>query len=263
MSYTNPLTARWRSDQVTYGIWATIDSGFAAEAMSAEAPDYVCVDQQHGVIDYQRALGMFQAIRAGGSTPITRVVQNDPGAIMKSLDAGAAAVIVPLVNTGADAARAVSAFRYPPAGTRSFGPVRAGVVMNSRDPVDLSQVACIVMVETVEGLKRLDEIASTPGVDAIYVGPGDLSLALGLPPAFDRPEPVFKEAIERILKACQRNGIAPGIHCTDGDMAARYAEQGYRLITVANDANLLRSSVRGELARARKRQTTRTVGGYA
>lgn len=262
MTYKNPLMERLHSGQVTYGIWATVDSAFTAEIISAEAPDYVCVDQQHGVIDYERALGMFQAIRAGGSIPITRVVQNDPGAIMKTLDAGAAGVIVPVVNSSAEAARAVSACRYPPTGTRSFGPIRASILMNSHDLAQLAQVACIVMIETAEGLRNVEDIASTPGVDAIYVGPADLAVGLGLPPTFDRPEPIFKEAIARILKACQHNEITPGIQCTDGEMAARYAGMGYRFITVASDANLMRASIRAELARARGRSAVAVAGGY-
>jgi 4-hydroxy-2-oxoheptanedioate aldolase len=259
----NALLKAWRDGQVTFGIWSTIDSGFVAEVLGDEQFDYICCDQQHGVIDYSVLLQMLQGIRASRGTAITRVLSNDPGQIMKSLDAGAQGVIVPMVNDTAEAARAVAACKYPPEGSRSYGPVRASVVTGSRDPDELRNVACAVMVETAEGLKNADDIAGTPGVDAIYVGPADLSIALGLPPGFDRPERVFKEAIATVLEACRRNGVVAGIQCTSGEMAQRYAELGFQMITVASDANLLRSAARSQLARARGHEATSVAGGYS
>lgn len=263
MAFENTLLRRWREGEVTFGLWCTIASSFLAEVCAAEGYDYLCCDQQHGVIGYSDLLAMLQGIRAGGGTAITRVLSNDPGAIMKSLDAGAAGVIVPMVDDEEQAARAVAACRYAPDGARSFGPIRAGIVTDSRDPAVLADIACAVMIETAKGLERLDQITSTPGVDAIYVGPADLSIALGLPPGFDRPEPVFKEAIQAVLRSCEKNGVTPGIQCTDGEMAMRYAEMGFRMITVGADANFLRASVRNELAAARGVEAERVAGGYA
>src|SRR5690606_38044485 len=165
---------------------------------------YVCVDMQHGAVDYSDAVGMLQAIHAQGATPIARVPSNDLATIGKVLDAGALGVVVPLVNTAEEAAAAVAACRYPPNGGRSFGPVRASTVIGSRDPRDLEQIVVAVMVETREGLDNVDEIAATPGLDAIYVGPADLALALDLPPAYERPEPVPTEAIDTLREACVR-----------------------------------------------------------
>lgn len=237
--------------ETAFGVWCTIGSSFTAELAASAGPDYVSCDQQHGVIDYGVLVSMFQAIRAGGSTPLTRVVQNDPGAIMKALDAGAAGVIVPMVSTAAQGAQAVMACRYPPTGIRSFGPVRASVVLGSSDVAELQRSLCLVMIETAEGLENVDAIAGAPGVDGIYIGPADLSLGLGLAPAFDRPEPEFKAAIRMILEACQRHDIIPGIQCTGGAMARKYQELGFRMITVASDASLLRQRINAELALAR------------
>ena len=230
----------------------TVPGSVGAEIFAGAGVDYVCVDQQHGVIDYDSMVPMFQAIRAEGVAPITRVLSNDPFLIMKALDAGAWGVIVPLVNSAEDAARAASACRYPPRGMRSYGPVRAAGVIGSRDPEELgAQVLCLVMVETGEALERVDEIASTPGVDGIYIGPSDLALSLGLHPTLDIQEGEHAEAIERIKEACHRNGITAGIHSASGEWARRHAEAGFDMVTVATDAALLREAALREVAVAR------------
>jgi 4-hydroxy-2-oxoheptanedioate aldolase len=223
-----------------------------AEILAGAGVDYVCVDQQHGVIDYDSMVPMFQAIRAEGPAPITRVLSNDAFLIMKALDAGAWGVIVPLVNNAEDAARAVAACRYPPEGMRSYGPVRAAGVIGSRDPEELGgEVLCLVMVETREALERVEEIAATPGLDGIYIGPSDLALSLGLPPTLEVTEGEHVRAVERIREACHRGGIAAGIHAPSGEWARRHAEDGFDMVTVATDAALLRAATLREVTVAR------------
>jgi len=252
MANLNPLKQAWAEDRTAFGLWSVIPSSFSAEIFAKTGVDYVCVDQQHGVVGYDSMVPMFQAIRAEGTAPITRVLSNDPFLIMKSLDAGAWGVIVPLVNSAEDAARAASACRYPPQGIRSFGPVRAAGVIGSRDPEKLGgEVLCLVMVETREALERVDEIASTPGVDGIYIGPADLALSLGLPPTLEIQEGEHAEAVTRIREACRKNGIAAGIHCPSGEWARKHAETGFDLVTVATDATLLRGAALHELTVAR------------
>ena len=248
----NPLKAAWAEGRTAFGLWSVVPGSFGAEILSETGADYVCVDQQHGAIDYDAMVPMLQAIRAGGAAPITRVLSNDPFLIMKALDAGAWAVIVPLVGSAGDAARAVSACRYPPRGVRSFGPVRAATVIGSRDPEDLGgEVLCFVMVETGEALERVDEIAATPGVDGIYIGPSDLALSLGLPPTLEVTEGEHVEAVRRIREACHEHGIAAGIHSPSGDWARRHAEAGFDMVTVASDAPLLREAALRQLTAAR------------
>ena len=252
MANSNPLKAAWAESQTAFGLWMTVPGSVGAEILAGAGVDYVCVDQQHGVIDYDSMLPMFQAIRAEGALPITRVLSNDPFLIMKALDAGAWGVIVPLVNNAEDAARAVSACRYPPQGMRSYGPVRAAGVIGSRDPEELGgEVLCLVMVETREGLERVEEIAATPGLDGIYIGPSDLALSLGLPPTLDVREDEHVKAVERIREACQRNGIAAGIHAPSGESAREHAQAGFDMVTVATDAALLKGAARREVVVAR------------
>jgi 4-hydroxy-2-oxoheptanedioate aldolase len=248
----NLLKKAWAESRTAFGLWMTVPGSVGAEIFAGAGVDYVCVDQQHGVIDYDSMVPMFQAIRAEGTAPITRVLSDDPFLIMKALDAGAWGVIVPLISSAEDAARAVSACRYPPRGIRSYGPVRAAGVIGSRDPEKLAgEVLCLVMVETREGLERVEEIAATPGLDGIYIGPSDLALALGLPPTLNVTEDVHVEAVNRIREACHRNGIAAGIHAASGEWARRHAEAGFEMVTVATDAALLRTAALRELAVAR------------
>ena len=248
----NPLRAAWAGGRTAYGLWSVVPGSFGAEILAETGPDYVCLDQQHGVIDYDAMVPMLQAIRAGGAAPITRVLSNDPFLIMKALDAGAWAVIVPLVNNAGDAARAVSAYRYPPQGMRSYGPVRAAGVIGSRDPEDLAgEVLCLVMVETREALEKVGEIAATPGLDGIYIGPSDLALSLGLAPTLEVTEGEHVDAVRRIREACHEHGIAAGIHAPSGEWARRHAEAGFDMVTVATDAPLLRQAAGRELDVAR------------
>jgi 4-hydroxy-2-oxoheptanedioate aldolase len=248
----NPLKTSWAEGRTAFGLWMTVPGAVGAEIFAGAGVDYVCVDQQHGVIDYDSMVPMFQAIRAEGTAAITRVLSNDPFLIMKALDAGAWGVIVPLVNDAEDAARAVSACRYPPRGIRSYGPVRAARVIGSRDPEELGgEVLCLVMVETREALERVEEITSTPGVDGVYIGPSDLALSLGLPPTLDVTEDAHIQAVNMIREACHRNGIAAGIHAPSGEWARKHAEAGFDIVTVATDAALLRAAALRELAVAR------------
>ncbi len=250
---SNPLREIWVGGGPAFGLWSVMAGPVGAEILARTGPDYVCVDQQHGLIDYDSMVPMFQAIGSGGAAPITRVLANDPFLIMKALDAGAWGVIVPLVNSAGEAASAVAACRYPPRGTRSYGPVRAAGVIGSRDPEDLAnEVLCFVMVETREALERVEEIAATPGLDGIYIGPSDLALSLGLAPTLEPTEDEHVEAVRRIREACHEHGIAAGIHCPSGEWAKTHADAGFELITVASDAPLLVGAASKELGVARE-----------
>lgn len=251
MAFENPLRAAWNRGDVVRGAWCTSPSSVVAETIASAGYDYVCVDLQHGAVDYSDAVHMLQAISGQGATPIARVPANDAATIGKVLDAGALGVVVPLVNNAEEAARAVAACRYPPLGGRSYGPVRAATVMSSRDVADLNQVVVAVMVETREGLENVEEIAATPGLDAIYVGPADLALALDLPPAYERPEAAHIEAIDTIRRACERHGVIAGVHCVGGEMAARRMAQGFRMTTLVNDLGLVRAGAVAELELSR------------
>lgn len=251
MALDNHLLDTWARNDATIGVWCSMASSFAAEVSASQGFDYACVDLQHGPVDVAAMVQMVQAIRLHDVTPIVRVSWSEPWMIMQVLDAGALGVIIPMIDTAEQAAQAVAACRYPPRGTRSFGPTRAAIAHGTADPEDLSTVACIPMIETVQGFQNLESIAATPGVDALYVGPGDLALSLGLPPRFDGEIPEHEAAIEKVRDACQRHGIAAGIHCPNGREANKRLRQGFQMVTVGNDSALLRAAVADELATAR------------
>lgn len=248
----NPLKKIWAEGRTAFGVWVMTPDAFVAELVARAGYDYLCVDGQHGLADFAAMLSIFQATDATGAAPLTRVLANEAGAIGRALDAGARGVIVPLVNDTEEAARAVAACQYPPEGVRSYGPVRATEVIGSKSTEDLSgEVLCFVMVETREGLERVEEIAATSGLDGIYIGPSDLALSLGLSPTLEITEKKHVEAVHRIKEACREHGIVAGIHCGSGEWARRHAEAGFDLVTVTMDTKLITEAAQRELNAAR------------
>lgn len=247
MAYVNPIKARWAAGEAELGGWLVTSDVIAASFMAGCGFDDVCVDLQHSIVDPKDLVPLFLAIEAKGSVPIARVPANDFSMIGNVLDLGAQAVIIPMVNNGAEAARAVDACRFPPFGHRSAGWLRHP--STSGDVRDVENVACIVMVETADGLANCESIAAVPGVDCIYIGPGDLSLALGVP--FDNRTPeqtkLFTDAVERVRRACDAAEIVAGMHCAGGRQARGYLDQGFRYLTVTHDITLI-SKGREDLA---------------
>lgn len=250
------LRAKWEAGQSVFGLWAGIPTSITAELAAAAGYDYVCVDLQHGLSDEATMITMFQATQAAGAVPMARLAWNEPWLIMRALDLGAVGVILPLIDNAGEARRAVEACRYPPLGKRSYGPVRAEMVMGSSAPDELGgDVLCFAMIETREGIENLEEIAATPGLDGLYIGPSDLSIALGLAPGGvtsdpTQDRPALADAIERVRKACEANQLIAGMHCGGGAIADHYARQGFGLITVAVDTNLYKATIRRELLAA-------------
>ncbi len=251
-TFRNPLLEKWGRGAATIGVWCSVANSFTAEAASSVGFDYACVDLQHGVVDYSGMVPMLQAIGSSQTAPIVRVSWNEPWLIMQALDAGAHGVVVPMIEDAEQAASAVASCRYPPLGARSFGPTRASVAHSTADPDDLSKVACIVMIETERALANLEEIVATPGLDAVYVGPSDLAMALGLPPRPVQPIPEHEQEIARILDTAGRHGVTAGIHCASGAIARRRLEQGFKMVTVGNDIVFLLGALRDQLAEARQ-----------
>jgi 4-hydroxy-2-oxoheptanedioate aldolase len=238
---TNTVKEKWARGEVTLGSWLSIPSSFSAEIMAHQGFDWVCIDMQHGVVDYQVALTMLQAIGTTETIPIVRVPWNEMGIIGKVLDAGAMGVIIPMVNSVEEAKAAVAACRYYPQGSRSFGPTRASYYAGTDYFAGANQqIACIPMIETKQAVERLDDILSVPGIDAVYVGPADLSITYGLPPGMNNGSP-FEEARVLIAKKCAEHGVTAGIHAT----------AGYRMITISGDAVAIPVQAQADLKVAR------------
>ena len=248
----NRTLRTWRDGGQTVGAWLSIPSSFTAETMAHAGFDWLCIDMQHGLIDYTDVVHMLTAISTTETVPLVRVPWNDPPTIMKVLDAGAYGVVVPLVNNAEEARRAVFACRYPPDGGRSSGPARATMYAGAGYQAGAnSEIACIVMIETAEALDNLDEILSVPGVDAAYIGPSDLAYAIGLTPTGDNDDPKHVETVDRIFEACKRHGVAPGIHTGSVEYTRRYLEQGFQMITLGADRGFMAQRAGADLAAAR------------
>jgi 4-hydroxy-2-oxoheptanedioate aldolase len=233
------------------GYWCVLDAPVATERIGRLGFDYVAIDMQHGLVGYSGLVSALMAIDAAGATVgVVRVGENAAAPIGRALDAGAVAVIVPLVDDADDAARAVAAARYA-GGRRSYGPMRASLRIGP-DPADTDDaVAVIVMIETSGGHDHVEEICRVPGVDGVYVGPSDLRLSLGGATSTDPSVDIaFEAALRRVADAAQAAGIAAGIHTSDGDVAAERLAQGYTFATVASDLTHLEQVARFHLERA-------------
>jgi len=260
----NAIRRIWKSGGAVVNGWCAIPSAFAAETMAHQPWDSLTIDLQHGVVDYQTAVTMLQAISTTAVPPMMRVPWLDPGIIMKCLDAGAFGVICPMVNSRVDAEKLVSACRYPPRGSRSFGPIRALLYAGAdyaRHANDT--VIAMAMIETRQALDNLDEILSTDGLDAVYIGPADLSLALGCTPKFDQDEKPVVEAIDHILARAKQHGVVAGIHNGTPEYAARMIEKGFQFVTIASDARLMAAKAGEVLAKMRGAGETRPAAAAA
>jgi 4-hydroxy-2-oxoheptanedioate aldolase len=247
------FAAKVRRRETVVGYWVGLDSPASTEQVARLGYDYVCLDGQHGLFGYSGMLAALTAIDAAAhAVGLVRVAANDVSPIGRALDVGAAGVIVPLVNSAEEAASAVAASRYPPAGVRSFGPGRpirgAGRTLAEVDDA----VVVLAMIETAQGLANVEAIAATPGLDGLYIGPSDLSVGLGGAGAGDPSiADAFEAALARIRRACEDNGIAAGLHTRSGGEAARRSSDGFTFLSVAGDMAHLVAAAQTHLTAAR------------
>ena len=248
----NRLRTLWKSGGAAVNGWLAIPNSFSAETMAHQGWDSLTIDLQHGVVDYQAMLPMLQAISTTNTVPVVRVPWLEPGILMKTLDAGAYGVICPMVNTREDAQRLVAYTHYAPRGTRSFGPVRALLYGGADYPEHANDtIVTFAMIETAQALDNLDDILSVEGLDAVYIGPSDLSLALGCRPVFDDVDPPVAQAIDHILERAKAHGLVAGIHNGRPDVALARIAKGFQFVTVSSDARLMAAGAQQMLAAMR------------
>jgi 2-keto-3-deoxy-L-rhamnonate aldolase RhmA len=249
----NALKAQLRRGEATFGVTVGIGSPEVSEALGSIGLDWINFDLQHTSLGYETVQAMIQSMSYSQTVPIIRVASNDLGLINKALDVGAHAVIVPLVNSREDAERAVRYSRYPPKGVRSWGPRRPAL----RDPeyaaTANAEVMIIPQVETELSMRNLTDIVSTEGVNAILVGPSDLSMSLGVFSQFDSSR--FLKAVEAIVSICKAHNVAPGILAPTGPVQ-RSIEQGFKMISLGGDLATLTRNVRKALEEARGKVIT-------
>jgi 4-hydroxy-2-oxoheptanedioate aldolase len=234
----NSFRARLVAREPLYGAWSVISSALSVRLLAAAGLDYVVIDLQHGEATEADLPALTGAIRLAGATPVARVRHAHTADIGRALDLGCDGVIVPNVDSAAQARQVVGAVRYPPAGHRSVGGVLA-----TTDPF------CLVMVESPAAVAELDATLAVDGVDGLYVGPGDLSFSLGCQP--DPDDPVLDQALRRIWAASAAAGKPVGVHTADGAVARRYREAGCTLLTAAADASAITRDTAAQLGAAR------------
>jgi len=250
----NRLKAMWARGEAVVNGWLAIPAGFSAEVLAHQGFDSLTIDMQHGIVDYQTAVSMLQGISTTGVMPLARVPWNEPGTIMKILDAGAYGVICPMINTRQEAEALVAACKYYPRGYRSWGPVRASIYAGSdHTPTSANDTLLVIpMIETAQAVKNIDDILSVPGIDAVYVGPADLSITLGCTAKLDQTEAPVVEAQKVIVQACKRHKVAAGIHCGVASYALKMIEIGYQFVTLASDSRMMAARAADEVAAVRK-----------
>ena len=260
----NKLKELFKAGKPIINSWLAVPSSFSAEVMANQGWDSLTIDMQHGLIDYPNAVNMLQAISTTETTPMARVNWNEPGQIMKILDAGCYGVICPMVSNRKEAENFVQACQYPPKGYRSFGPIRASIYGGGDYVKHADQeILKLAMIETKEALEKLDEILDTPNLDGIYIGPADLSLAIGQKPSFDKPEgdPVY-DVIMRILEHAKKNKIIAGIQNGQPEYAEKMINKGFQLVTIGSDQRYMTAASKSALSKLKKDQKKDTGKGY-
>ena len=260
----NKLKELFKAGKPIINSWLAVPSSFSAEIMANQGWDSVTIDMQHGLIDYSNAINMLQAISTTDTTPLARVNWNEPGQIMKILDAGCYGVICPMVSNRKEAENFVKACQYPPKGYRSFGPIRASIYGGDDYAKHAdSEILKLAMIETKEALEKLDEILDTPNLDGIYIGPADLSLSVGEEPGFDKPDysKAFSE-ISRVLEAAKKRNLLAGIHNGTPEYAQKMIDKGFNLVTVGSDSRYIVSGAKSDLEKLKGTKKGPESKGY-
>jgi 4-hydroxy-2-oxoheptanedioate aldolase len=255
---TNSARQKLKTGQPAIGTWLTFPDFFAARLMARMGFDWLTVELEHSPTSLESAAAQFAMIADSGCVPLARIPWNSGENIKRVLDTGAWGIVVPMVNSRAEAEAVVEAARYRPIGKRTVG----GSLRGANFDTDAStyyarandEILVVIMAETVEAIEQADEIFSVPGIDAVFIGPNDLHASMNLPPNFDSDDKQFTEGVAHILKTAQRNKIAAGIHVADTAQAQRRIKEGFQFIAVASEAGMM-------MAKAREITTALGLGG--
>lgn len=231
-----------------WGGWVVGPTIIGPEQFASAGYDYVGFDVQHGYLDDADVALLLRRLEHVPIATAVRLPSTDPAAIGRVLDAGADAVVIAMIESAEQAAAAVAATRYPPAGVRSFGPLRASLGL---DPAAIeARASVLAMVETAQGLSALDEICAVPGLSGVYVGPADLAISMGCGPAEAWTNPTVRDAMALIGATASAAGLIAGIHAGSGQRGKTMAQLGFRMITLASESQALRRGAAEHLKEA-------------
>ncbi|CAN5553275.1 aldolase/citrate lyase family protein [soil metagenome] len=241
MRVVNEAKKKMIAGEPAFGYSLGYGSPLVAEALAGTGIDFILLDGQHGSFGADSTIASIMAMRAGGAVPMARVTRNDYSMIGRMLDEGVLGIVIPMVDTVADAKAAADACRFPPIGTRSWGWGRAMTYGNDyADWID-EEVFVAVQIESKLAVENAEAILSTPGVDGCWMGPGDLSLSLGFRPGTPEAEEPLNRAIEKVLEACKNTGKVPGYAGGSPAQGKQLAERGFRYVTAGSDIGFILS----------------------
>lgn len=262
---TNPVRARLRSGEPSIGTWLALPDPVLAGLMSTTGFEWLTVELEHSPATIETAANCFAIIAASGCVPLARVPWNTGENIKRVLDTGAWGVVVPMVNSRAEAEAVVKAARYRPIGERSvggqlhaasFATDGASYYAKAND-----EILVVVMAEHVQAIENIDDILSVPGIDAVFIGPNDLHASMGLAPAFESDNPEFNAALKKVFASAKAHGVAPGIHVADAAHAQRRRDEGWQMIAVASEAGFMLAKA-GEIVHVLGLSQRRTTAKY-
>lgn len=244
----NTVRSRLAQGESCVGTWLTLPDPLVASLMARTGFDWLTIELEHSPTSFESAAQSYAILAGAGCVPLTRVPWNTGENIKRVLDTGAWGVVVPMVNSKAEAEDAVAAARYAPLGRRSIG----GLLHATNFDTDAAtyyaraneEILVVLMVEHIDAVANLEAIAGVLGIDVLFIGPNDLHNSMGRPPSFESDDPRFVSALEKVLEVCRKRGIAPGIHVADAAAAKRRLEQGFRFVAVASEAGFLLSKSR-------------------
>ncbi|VUC30170.1 unnamed protein product [Clonostachys rosea] len=261
MTLNSPINATLQKGATAFGFWLTLPSSALAKTIlhgssgSSTSFQWVLIDAEHGLISDNHYYDLTNAIGSEGASPIVRVPSAEEWMIKRALDAGAHGVMTPMCHTETDAANIVKFAKYPPLGSRGYGPMFAphafpGVSGSDYDESS-QQTLVAVQIESPQGVENVEKIAKVAGVDVLFIGPFDLSKQMGV----TRGGPEHEAAIQRALTAAHAANKKAAIFCTDGNDALARAKQGFDMISVNTDVGVLRTGMLNELNIASERST--------
>ncbi len=247
------LARRLRASETVFSAWCGLPAPLVCEAIAREGFSAVTLDTQHGMWDTASALQAIAAVHLAGAAPIVRVPVWENATVSRMLDFGAEGIIAPMINSEADARAFVQVAKYPPLGERSIGAHRAAMLAGFADQRPYlgeanTTTVTFAMIETRAALDNLDAIAAAPGIDSLFVGPSDLSFSLSGGTSLDAHAPDVEQALDLVLKACERHGKIPGLYCRDAERAVEKAKAGFRFLTVASDLAFLRAGTAAQVS---------------
>ena len=240
---TNPVRHKLKRGEASFGTWLTLPDVFGAQLMARMGFDWLTVEMEHAPMTIEMTAAMCATIANAGVVPLARIPINNVENIKRVLDTGAWGIVVPMVNSRAEAEAVVEAARYRPIGKRSIG----GSLHGANFDTDAStyyakandEILVIIMAEHVDAVERADEIFSVPGIDAVFIGPNDLHASMNLPPMFDSTNKQFTDAVEHIRVTAKKHGVASGIHVVDAAQAQRRMKEGFQFIAITSDAGFM------------------------